>query len=956
MLRTQHSLQLTAVTLFGLLALGCTRDDGADGAQGAPGATGTGPAPSREVRKNEAAPGIVARILGVSGGSLAGGAFRAGDTLRVRFELEQTNGTPWDIAEMNFARALVSGPTFNYQRVLAEVTDLASASVRNSDGSWTYTFASPIPATYLAPLNDSPDLGPESGELTGAALLDGTYTVGVYFGWNYTIHGVSERDAGDTTYDFLLGPTATLEAREVVTTQNCNQCHDSLRFHGGLRRATTLCLLCHTAGSEDRVSGATPTVGASIDFKVMIHRIHNGGHLPSVHGVSTDVAGARDYNAAATPYQLIGFGGAVHDYSEIEFPAWPNISEPMPRDAGYTALGATERGLEDTLRRGVTSCVLCHGDPDGGGALAAPSQGDLAFSQPSRVACGSCHDDWVWDRPYVENGETMDPQTDDATCRSCHASSGSSLAVLEGHLHPLLDPTLAQGAHLGLVSVNEAGVNDGDGRIDVGEKLTVTFTLRDNAGADVLPSAINQLNATLIGPTSNMQLLESTGIPLALLSGPQPYTIPLPSRRTFEYVGDDVAGLQTFTTALTPHLNLSGATTDVAVVDSFGAALSTLTTAITGPINYVDVADGSAFLRDMYVVVDPGAPDAEYLRIQLVEDDRLWFSSPQTTAYPTGPSVPRPVGTQVREVNRSTRAAGVDFSVNAATGEVTELIDFANGGPVLVSYTTEFVMPAVYPVTLNGGPDLNEVQGGWAGKSVIDGTYRLTLWGRRDLNYMTQGETNAYRERFDGVAIEFLGGDATTLEPYAPITSSDNCYDCHVAISFHGRGRFGVDACIACHGVAAAGDRPRYVAANAPATDGVTINFRELIHKLHMGADLEHVEEYVVVGFGAGAHPNNFGALTFEHIHFPALPDGVKACATCHGEASEAWLAPQSLNHPTEQVVPGRAWLLVCGSCHDDAAAHAHIDVQTSQGGVESCSVCHGEGKEWAVESMHMRR
>ncbi|MEZ6018156.1 MAG: hypothetical protein R3F49_23830 [Planctomycetota bacterium] len=940
------------LALAGLALCGCSGDDGRNGSQGEQGAPGDIPAPSRALSERDPAPGVVARIVSVSGGSLAGGQFRAGDHITVRFELEQNDGTPWDIAEMNTARALVSGPTFNYQPVIAQATDLASAATHNADGSWSYTFATAIPTTYLAPQNDSPDLGPESGELTGEALLDGTYTVGMYFGWNYTINGLSARDAGDATFDFLYGASSTLEPRSVVTTQSCNQCHDSLRFHGGLRRATTLCLLCHTAGAEDRPSTANPTPGATIDFDVMIHRIHNAPHLPSANGVTTDpMTGERDYTATPVPYVIAGT-----DFSEVEFPAWPNFDEPMPRDLGYTALGSAEKAQDDNVRRGVTSCSMCHGDPDGPGPLEAPTNGDLVYSQPSRSSCRACHDDWDPAHDYVANGQLMEPQADDASCRVCHTVSGSSLSVMDAHLHPLLDPNHARGANLELVSVNEAGTNDGDDRIDIGEKLTVTFFLRDNDNNEVDPADISQLFATVLGPTANMQLLEYAQIPTAMLTGAQPYTIPIPSRRHLELVGTDAGGLQTFTTAATPHINLSGATTDVFVVDSMGAGMSTLTAAIVPPVNYIDVVNGAAFARNDYIVIDSAALDAEYLRIQTVEGNRLWFSSPYTGAYPTGPAIARALGTSVQTVNVSTRAAGTDYSLDALTGDITELVDFGNGGPVLVSYSTEFVMPAVYPVTLNGGPDLGEAEGGWTGKPVIDGTYRLTLWGRRDLNVSLEGETNSYRERFEGEAIEFLGGDATVLEPYAPLTSRDNCYSCHVAITFHGRGRIGVDTCIACHGAAATGDRPQYVAPGAAATDGLTINFRSLIHKVHMGAELENGSSFVVNGFGSGAYPNNFGSVTFDHIHFPAMPDGVKSCTTCHGEGSDAFKAPNTTDHPTVQVTPGQPWSLVCGSCHDGAAPQAHIAAQTSPSGAESCAICHGVGEDWNVELMHMRR
>jgi OmcA/MtrC family decaheme c-type cytochrome len=299
----------------------------------------------------------------------------------------------------------------------------------------------------------------------------------------------------------------------------------------------------------------------------------------------------------------------------------------------------------------------------------------------------------------------------------------------------------------------------------------------------------------------------------------------------------------------------------------------------------------------------------------------------------------------------------VEYELVEATGSVTELLDFGNGDAVLISFTTDFELPSTYPLTLNDGPDLGERQGGWSGKGLVDGTYSLALWARRDLTLSLHGESNSYRELSRGVHADFLVGDATTLAPYALISSEQSCNACHVDLVFHGRSRRGLDTCLACHALAAAGDRPRYVAGNAPATDGVTIDFAQLLHKVHRGKDLAHAESYTVVGFGGAPWPNNFGETSFEHVAFPAMPSGTKDCRICHGEGNEAWIEPSDLDHPTEQFQTAQEWRLVCGSCHDSDAAQAHIGAQTeAESGAESCAICHGVGQEWAVEVMHRTR
>jgi len=112
-------------------------------------------------------PGLHVSISSVSGGSGPSGRFLPGDVLGVEYQLSKDDGTPWDILEMSHATALVSGPTFNYQRVIAEQTDVGAHSFRIAPGRFRYAFAVPIPSTYLPPLNDSGSFGAGDGELSG---------------------------------------------------------------------------------------------------------------------------------------------------------------------------------------------------------------------------------------------------------------------------------------------------------------------------------------------------------------------------------------------------------------------------------------------------------------------------------------------------------------------------------------------------------------------------------------------------------------------------------------------------------------------------------------------------------------------------------------------------------------------------------------------------------------------
>ncbi|MCK6447754.1 MAG: hypothetical protein L6Q99_15280 [Planctomycetes bacterium] len=961
---TTRSMRVALSTLCfsSLLVLsGCDGSDGATGPAGPAGDDGSS-VTDDELSSDEDSPGVNLAIVSLAGGSGAGGAFEPGDTVEVTFTVTKDDASNWSIDELDLGRIMLAGPSFNYQRVLPEVSDVLTRSTENDDGSYTYVFASPIPSVYAAPYNDSASFDEDDGELTGDALLDGTYTIGMYVGWNYTVDGESFRDVDNETYDFALGTVGALEPREVVTDANCNNCHDQLQAHGGNRRDVKLCLLCHTSGSEDKnvagVEGGTP--GVSVDFKVMIHKIHSAAHLPSVLGVTTNTDGTRKYDATPQPYKMVGFQNSVHDFSAFTFPVWPGLNIAMPRDQGYTALASGNQTLENTMRTtGVVACDKCHGDPDGSGPLAAPTQGDLINTQPTMRACGSCHDDIVWGELYTSNGQTMPETADDSNCTLCHSASGDSLAVVDAHTHPLLDTTFNGGVNMEIQALDEGAGGDADGTIDPGEKIELTLAITDDAAADVAASALASMSVVIAGPTSNQQIVLNTSIPVAYLTGAQPYVFNVPQPVTWEYLGESSGSNgDVFTTSRTPLWNVSGATTSVFVRTGFGAGSTTLAEDAAAVQNYIDVADATGFARDDYVVIDDDVVgQEEYLRIQYVDGTRLWFGSSASTSYQAGLRYAHSAAATVKDATLSSaKTVNTDYSLDTATGTVTELVEFGANADILISYTSDFVMPSAFPNAINDSPDLDETDGDWSGKAIADGTYVVNVWGYKSLTLSAYGETNSYRAVANAATSEFLVGDASALESWALIDDAASCYACHNDMYLHGGGRRGFDGCIACHGAAGSEDRPPYVAGNAPETAATSVSFREMIHKIHKGKELANADSYEVVGFGSTAWPNNYGVVTYEEVGFPAMPSGVKNCVLCHGSSNESWFTPSDRDHPTDQTLPAREWKTVCSACHDADYALAHIDVQTSLGGVESCATCHGADDELSIELAHKVR
>jgi OmcA/MtrC family decaheme c-type cytochrome len=420
------------------LAVGCEGPRGPAGGPGQDGEPGEPSSPGEPGTGGE--PGEEGESPWLTGGAFAIEVQDAeidGDTASVTFRLTDGDGVPLDRegrltdGEVSLAFALAwldesDGEPAQYTAYTTRVQesplsgDSATqattestgtfAEVDRADGVYRYTFAAPI------------------------EVADATRTHSVLASGSRTVDGTDHR-ASDV-FHFMAGGGEVAITREVVNDASCTTCHGELDAHGGRYTATSACVMCHTPQSSD------PDTGNTLDFRVMVHRIHRGASLPSV--------------VAGTPYQIIGFNQSVHDFSTVHFP------------------------------QEIARCESCH---DG-------AQGDYWKQRPARETCGSCHDDISFELPLPPGMvlHSGGAQPDDAPCTVCHPATGSLAGVADVHLMPVFDPASTRVA-LELLDVTGALP---------GEPPVVQFRVEvDGAPRDILTAPLTRLTATFAGPNSD---------------------------------------------------------------------------------------------------------------------------------------------------------------------------------------------------------------------------------------------------------------------------------------------------------------------------------------------------------------------------------------------------------------------------------------------------------------------
>jgi OmcA/MtrC family decaheme c-type cytochrome len=274
----------------------------------------------------------------------------------------------------------------------------------------------------------------------GAFEADATHRIVAYGSRNLTEFDLGT-DRASAVVDFVPNGAKVTTTHDIIKNATCNKCHDDMRFHGGSRVGYDTCVACHTTQTTD------PDTGNTVDMKAMTHRIHMGKQLPSV--------------LAGKPYQIIGNGQSVNDYSTVAMPS------------------------------NIMRCEFCH-EPKSGAA-----QADAWLKNPSRAACGSCHDDVNF---ATGAGHVNLPQVNDAQCTQCHIPQGElehDASIRNAHIVATEAPS-RPGVVADIIKIDD-GV--------AGKNPTVTFSIKDGAGNGLsmaqMTGGFNRIGLVLAGPTSD---------------------------------------------------------------------------------------------------------------------------------------------------------------------------------------------------------------------------------------------------------------------------------------------------------------------------------------------------------------------------------------------------------------------------------------------------------------------
>jgi OmcA/MtrC family decaheme c-type cytochrome len=292
----------------------------------------------------------------------------------------------------------------------------------------------------------------------------------------------------------------------------------------------------------------------------------------------------------------------------------------------------------------------------------------------------------------------------------------------------------------------------------------------------------------------------------------------------------------------------------------------------------------------------------------------------------------------------------LDLPADSISFTFAKLIPGTNGQPtVWQSYINRIEQPGVGPGTRPQTQATTENGSEGSLTDNGDGTYQYTF--ATDVTRVTTPVSVSWQPSLTHRVSFEIRGFAPVDNPvfdFRPssgatgglltreIVKTETCNVCHENLSLHGGARFETRQCVTCH-------NPGSTDANS----GNSVDFKQMIHKIHRGEDLPSVmggTDYCIYGSRDRIHC--YGEVGF--------PQDIRNCSNCHDAGDPD--TPDAANWYTMPTAEA------CGSCHDDvdfATGKNHSET-TPGGGIVAdnslCAGCHTLGPSSPIEVRQAHR
>jgi hypothetical protein len=709
-----------------------------------------------------------------------------------------------------------------------------------------------------------------------AAVVDGevlTYTLqavsdeqpGTYTASLWAVSNIDALDQTMSLVDLQIG-TAAAE-KQIVDENQCAKCHqgaDNGQFYlhhtdpsrPGSSGNPSLdswpvrtCKSCHnTNGYAAYRDPQDSSVRVPDPIVKRVHGVHMGEFLENPLDTDPDA-------------------GIFKDYIDVVFP--------------YGVRGETVAPYEEMA--GVRNCTVCHAD-------------SRWKTKPSRLACGSCHDNIWFGRPAeMPAGGELHPggeRDDDTGCAFCHPPD-------IGGLKPVAEAHRVEAHKVNGVDISMTPPANGTyyTAADDATGVVITLTIKGDAGTPIVHTDVTDVLVS----AANLYVY-----------GPRDHSKPVLTNTA-------INGISKLRSAVTNNTAAGG----------------------TPPVWTFAPGDRFMLAVNGGAILDLAAPEGANTPDNVV----AWLNT-AFAAHGINATASKSGTTKVKI--ESLLQGGESSRIEIYNSAVTTIMGWKPAGVTMEPY-----VKAGTASTQN--VDLRELTSVDPALNYIDPDVARNA---DNITYLLRGKfadlragtycVYTYFVPKTGKINGFNNPVALALKTFQVGTAAEepkvatNCTDCHGDSIMHlyeshiHPGPFDTDYCRACHDYAHYGTGDAFVNQGGTSTNGWSgfgaVPIARRVHGVHYGKYLEHSEEIYA------------NADYFKDVIFP---QDIRNCTKCHAD------------NPMWKQEPGRVPCLACHDS-DAAKFHGALMTYDPTPGdpyggdeVETCTVCHGEDSTFSPDVVH---